>query len=159
LNATPGARVIDDVAIAKKVRAEIATRVRALQGMGVIPALTVVLIGENPASVVYVRNKVRACRDVGIRSDVLRLSETVTEREVLCLIRDPNDNPSVHGILVQLPLPKHISLGAVLEAISIAKDVDGFHLFNVHGLVIGETIFPPCTPYGVQKILEYEGVP
>lgn len=157
--ATAGARIIDGVAIAKEVRTEIAKRVKFLEGMGVIPALSVILIGENPASIVYVRNKVRACRDVGIRSDVLRLSETVTEHEVLNLLRGLNENPSVHGILVQLPLPKHISLRPVLEAISITKDVDGFHLFNVGGLVIGDTIFPPCTPYGVQKILEHEDVP
>jgi methylenetetrahydrofolate dehydrogenase (NADP+)/methenyltetrahydrofolate cyclohydrolase len=124
----------------------------------VLPALTVILVGDNPASSLYVRNKIRACAEVGIRSEVIRLPSSETEESLLTRIRSLNEAQDVHGILVQLPLPPHISQRRVLETIAIAKDVDGFHLYNVGGLVIGETVFPPCTPYGVQKILEHEGI-
>ncbi len=152
------AKIIDGVAIARKVRIGIAARAQALKASGIEPALTVIVVGNNPASAVYVRNKVRACGEVGIKSDVIRYPLDVSERDLLDCICRLNDAPDVHGILVQLPLPAHISLRRVLETISSAKDVDGFHLYNVGGLVIGETVFPPCTPYGVQKILEHEGI-
>src|SRR5215469_4979950 len=152
------AKIIDGVAIARKVRLGIAERAQALKALGIEPALTVVMVGNNPASTVYVRNKVRACGEVGIKSDVIRFPVEVGERELLDCICSLNDAPGIHGILVQLPLPPHISLRRVLETISSAKDVDGFHLYNVGGLVIGETVFPPCTPYGVQKILEHESI-
>jgi methylenetetrahydrofolate dehydrogenase (NADP+)/methenyltetrahydrofolate cyclohydrolase len=152
------AKIIDGIAIAREVRIGIAARAAILKSHGVLPALTVIVVGDDPASAVYVRNKVRACREVGIKSEVVRLPADVSEESLLSGIRALNDSPSVHGILVQLPLPPHISPRRVLETISIAKDVDGFHLYNVGGLVIGQTVFPPCTPYGVQKILEHEGI-
>ncbi len=152
------AKIIDGIAIAREVRIGIAARAAVLKSHGVLPALTVIVVGDDPASAVYVRNKVRACREVGIKSEVVRLPADVSEESLLSEIRALNDSPNVHGILVQLPLPPHISPRRVLETISIAKDVDGFHLYNVGGLVIGQTVFPPCTPYGVQKILEHEGI-
>ncbi len=152
------AKIIDGVAIARKVRVGIAQRAQALKARGIDPALTVVMVGDNPASSVYVRNKVRACAEVGIKSDVIRFPVDVGEAELLACIDRLNKAPSIHGILVQLPLPPNISVRHVLETISVAKDVDGFHLYNVGGLVIGDTVFPPCTPYGVQKILENEGI-
>jgi methylenetetrahydrofolate dehydrogenase (NADP+)/methenyltetrahydrofolate cyclohydrolase len=152
------AKIIDGVAIARAVRVGIAERAAVLRDKGVSPALTMIMVGDNPASAVYVRNKVRACAEVGINSHVLRLPADTSEDHLLDCIRKLNVNPDVHGILVQLPLPPHISPQGVLETISVAKDVDGFHLYNVGGLVIGRTVFPPCTPYGVQKILEHEGI-
>jgi methylenetetrahydrofolate dehydrogenase (NADP+)/methenyltetrahydrofolate cyclohydrolase len=152
------AKIIDGVAIARSVRVGIAERASALKTRGVNPALTVILVGDDPASSIYVRNKVRACAEVGIKSEVVRLPADIAERQLLERIRTLNDMPSIHGILVQLPLPRHISVRRVVETISAGKDVDGFHLYNVGGLVIGQTVFPPCTPYGVQKILEHEGI-
>jgi methylenetetrahydrofolate dehydrogenase (NADP+) / methenyltetrahydrofolate cyclohydrolase len=152
------AKVIDGIAIARKVRVGIAARAEALRAKGILPALSVILVGDDPASAIYVRNKVRACREVGIRSEVVRLPANVSEGELLDRIRALNEARTVHGILVQLPLPPHISARHVVETISAEKDVDGFHLYNVGGLVIGQTVFPPCTPYGVQKILEHEGI-
>jgi methylenetetrahydrofolate dehydrogenase (NADP+)/methenyltetrahydrofolate cyclohydrolase len=152
------AKIIDGVAIARKVRVGVAARAQALVKAGVTPSLAVVMVGENPASTVYVRNKVRACSEVGIKSDVVRFPVDVTEAQLLAHIERLNNDPTVHGILVQLPLPPSISVRRVLETISVSKDVDGFHLYNVGGLVIGDTVFPPCTPYGVQKILEHEGI-
>ena len=152
------AKIIDGVAIARKVRIGIADRAAALKARNVLPALTMIVVGDNPASAVYVRNKVRACAEVGIKSEVLRLPANASEAGLLDCIRKLNDAAAVHGILVQLPLPSHIAPRRVLETISVAKDVDGFHLYNVGGLVIGQTVFPPCTPYGVQKILEHEGI-
>ena len=152
------AKIIDGIAIARQVRIGIAARAAALKSHAVLPALTVVLVGNNPASALYVRNKVRACAEVGIRSEVVRLPSSESEESLLARIRALNEAADVHGILVQLPLPPQISPRRVLETISVKKDVDGFHLYNVGGLVIGQTVFPPCTPYGVQKILEYEGI-
>jgi len=153
------AKIIDGMAIARLVRAEIRERACALVTRhSVQPGLAVVMIGENPASAVYVRNKVRACADAGISSQVFKFSASVSEAEVLDCIRRLNEADNVHGILVQLPIPQTISLQRILETISIDKDVDGFHLYNVGGLVAGDAIFPPCTPYGVQKLLEYEGI-
>jgi methylenetetrahydrofolate dehydrogenase (NADP+)/methenyltetrahydrofolate cyclohydrolase len=152
------AKIIDGKAIAKKVRVGIADRAAALKRRGVNPSLVMIVVGNNPASAVYVRNKVRACADVGIKSQVVRYPQETGEKLLLDAIRSFNADASVHGILVQLPLPAHISVRRVLETISVDKDVDGFHLYNVGGLVIGETVFPPCTPYGVQKILEHEGI-
>ncbi|MGB6965953.1 MAG: bifunctional methylenetetrahydrofolate dehydrogenase/methenyltetrahydrofolate cyclohydrolase FolD [Xanthobacteraceae bacterium] len=153
------AKIIDGTAIARLVRTEIRSRAQALVAThGIRPGLAVVMIGENPASAVYVRNKVRACADVGISSQVFEFPAGVSEAETLDCIRRLNEDDGVHGILVQLPLPHTISVQHVLETISIDKDVDGFHLYNVGGLVAGDAIFPPCTPYGVQKLLEYEGI-
>jgi methylenetetrahydrofolate dehydrogenase (NADP+)/methenyltetrahydrofolate cyclohydrolase len=152
------AKIIDGIAIAREVRVGIAERASALQARGIYPALTVILVGDDPASSVYVRNKVRACREVGIKSEVVRFAADIRESQLLDRIRALNETLGVHGILVQLPLPPHISVRRVVETISPEKDVDGFHLYNVGGLVIGQTVFPPCTPYGVQKILEHEGI-
>jgi methylenetetrahydrofolate dehydrogenase (NADP+)/methenyltetrahydrofolate cyclohydrolase len=153
------ARIIDGRAIARKLKAEHRTRVEKLVSEhGVRPGLTVILVGEDPASRVYVRNKIAACQDVGIRSERVELSADIGEEELLSRIDKLNRDPEVHGILIQLPLPKHIQMASVLERIAVGKDVDGFHLYNVGGLVTGNTIFPPCTPYGVQKLLEHEGI-
>jgi len=152
------AKIIDGIAIAREVRTGIAARAAVLKSHGIVPALTVILVGDDPRSSIYVRNKVRACGEVGIKSEVVRLPSGESEESLLGHIRALNDTPDVHGILVQLPLPPQISPRRVLETISVAKDVDGFHLYNVGGLVIGQTVFPPCTPYGVQKILEHEGI-
>jgi methylenetetrahydrofolate dehydrogenase (NADP+)/methenyltetrahydrofolate cyclohydrolase len=122
------------------------------------PGLAVILVGADPASRIYVRNKIKACADVGIRSTLVELSTAVAEAELLARIDALNDDSLIHGILIQLPLPKHINMDKVLERISLAKDVDGFHLYNVGALITGNTIFSPCTPFGVQKLLEYEGI-
>jgi methylenetetrahydrofolate dehydrogenase (NADP+)/methenyltetrahydrofolate cyclohydrolase len=153
------ARIIDGKAVAKKLRAEYKARVAKLVAShGLTPGLAVILVGQNPASKLYVNNKVRACEDVGIRSERIDMPADVSEALLLAEIDRLNADPTVHGILVQLPLPPHIEVRAVLERISAAKDVDGFHLYNVGGLLTGSTVFPPCTPYGVQKLLEHENV-
>jgi methylenetetrahydrofolate dehydrogenase (NADP+)/methenyltetrahydrofolate cyclohydrolase len=154
------ARIIDGKAIAQKLRAEYHVRVDELKARhGITPALTVILVGDNPASRSYVRNKIRGCGDIGIRSELIELPAAAAEEQVLEHIETLNDDPSLHGILVQLPLPAHIRVSSVLERISVEKDVDGFHLYNMGGLVTGSTVFSPCTPYGVQKILEHENIP
>ena len=153
------ARIIDGKAVARKLRAEYAARVENLRSRyGVQPGIAVILVGDNPASQVYVRNKILACKDTGIHSELYHMPASTPEAELLARIDALNADPNVHGILVQLPLPPHIQVPHVLERIAVGKDVDGFHLYNVGGLVTGHTIFPPCTPYGVQKLLEYEKV-
>jgi methylenetetrahydrofolate dehydrogenase (NADP+) / methenyltetrahydrofolate cyclohydrolase len=153
------ARIIDGRAIARKLREEYRDRVNALVAdHDIRPGLTVILLGEDAASRVYVRNKIRACREAGIRSELIELPAETSEAELLERMDTLNEDADVHGILIQLPLPPHISMHAVLERIDVRKDVDGFHLYNVGGLVTGNTVFPPCTPYGVQKLLEYEGI-
>jgi methylenetetrahydrofolate dehydrogenase (NADP+)/methenyltetrahydrofolate cyclohydrolase len=126
---------------------------------GVTPGIAVILVGDNPASQVYVRNKVTACREAGIHSELYNLPAATPEAELMARIDALNADPRVHGILVQLPLPAQIDVAHVLERIAPGKDVDGFHLYNVGGLITGNTVFPPCTPFGVQKLLEYEKVP
>jgi len=152
------AKVIDGVALAARLRSECKIRVQALLERGIRPGLAVILVGSDPASQVYVRNKMRACADVGIRSVKYDFDVDVSASELISLIENLNQDESIHGILVQLPLPAHISGENVLQRISADKDVDGFHLYNVGGLVLGNTIFPPCTPYGVVKLLESEGI-
>jgi methylenetetrahydrofolate dehydrogenase (NADP+) / methenyltetrahydrofolate cyclohydrolase len=153
------ARIIDGKAVAKKLRAEYKARIARLSAShGVTPGLAVILVGQNPASQLYVSNKVRACEEVGIRSERIVMPADIDEAALLAEIDRLNADPTVHGILVQLPLPAHIEVRHVLERISASKDVDGFHLYNVGGLLTGSTIFPPCTPYGVQKLLEHEHV-
>ncbi len=153
------ARIIDGKAVARKLRAEYRVRVDHLASAhGVRPGLAVILVGDNPASRVYVRNKVRACEDTGIRSELIVLPADTPEPRLLAEIDRLNADPTVHGVLVQLPLPAHITMRRVLERISVDKDVDGFHLYNVGGLMTGATVFPPCTPFGVQKLLEHERV-
>jgi methylenetetrahydrofolate dehydrogenase (NADP+)/methenyltetrahydrofolate cyclohydrolase len=153
------ARIINGKAVAHALRSEYRARVGVLSARhGLRPGLAVILVGDNPASRLYVRNKVRACEEAGIRSQLIALPSTVTESELLAQIDRLNADPATHGILVQLPLPPQVTMSRVLERISVDKDVDGFHLYNVGGLVTGTTVFPPCTPYGVQKLLEYEHV-
>lgn len=153
------ATIIDGKEVAQILRRTIRLRTKALADQGVIPGLAVIVVGDNPVSALYVRNKVRSCASVGIRSQEIRLPVTVEAEEVLQRIRRLNDDPLVHGILVQLPLPPHIPVRPILEAIAADKDVDGFNLYNVGGLVIGDTVFPPCTPYGVLKLLAHVGIP
>ena len=153
------ARIIDGKAVARKLRAEYTGRIASLQAQhGVQPGLAVILVGSNAASQLYVSNKVRACEEVGIRSERIEFPAEISEERLLAEIDRLNADTTVHGILVQLPLPPHFGMRRVLERISAAKDVDGFHLYNVGGLLTGSTIFPPCTPYGVQKLLQHEKV-
>ena len=152
------AKIIDGKAIAADMRQEIADDTRTLIEQGVTPGLAVVLVGEDPASRVYVSMKEKACAAAGIFSDEHKLPATTSEVELLNLIGQLNDDERIDGILVQLPLPDHIDEGKVLEAISPAKDVDGFHPYNVGRLVTGSPLFQPCTPYGVMKMLERTGV-
>lgn len=153
------ARVIDGKAVAASIRARQAERIGRLRlKTGVRPGLAVVLVGDNPASKVYVRNKRRACEQVGVESFSFDYPACMTTSELVEEIESLNARADVHGILVQLPLPEHIEMRRVLEAIDVTKDVDGFHLYNVGGLVVGETVFAPCTPYGVLELLAYEGI-
>ncbi|MEN9704853.1 MAG: methylenetetrahydrofolate dehydrogenase/5,10-methenyltetrahydrofolate cyclohydrolase [Pseudomonadota bacterium] len=153
------ARIIDGKAVARKLRAEYAERIATLKSRhGILPGIAVILVGDNPASQVYVRNKILACKETGIHSELHKMPAEATEAELLARIDRLNADSAVHGILVQLPLPTHISVAKVLERIAPDKDVDGFHLYNVGGLITGNTVFPPCTPYGVQKLLEHENV-
>ena len=153
------AKIIDGRRLAATMRVALGERAEHLREGGVNPSLAVILIGEDPASQVYVRNKIKACETVGIRSIAHHLPDSSSEEELLALIAQLNADVAVHGILVQLPIPKHIDMAKVLEEISVDKDVDGFHLYNIGGLVTGNTIFSPCTPYGVVKLLESEGIP
>lgn len=153
------AHIIDGRAVARKLRAEYAERAsRLVARHGVRPGIAVILVGDNPASRLYVRNKIAACRETGILSELIELPASTSEEEVLKRIERLNEDPTINGILVQLPLPPQIRLPSVLERITPEKDVDGFHLYNVGGLITGNTVFPPCTPFGVQKLLEHEGV-
>ena len=151
-------KIIDGKAIAAQMRQGIAEDVTVLKAAGTIPGLAVVLVGEDPASRVYVSMKEKACEQTGIYSAEHKLSVETTEVELLALIDELNGDGRIDGILVQLPLPAHIDESKVLEAISPKKDVDGFHPYNVGRLVTGKPLFQPCTPYGVMKMLEYAGV-
>ena len=151
-------KIIDGKAIAADIREEIAADVVALKEQGVTPGLAVVLVGDDPASRVYVTMKEKACEQAGIFSDEHKLPAETTEAQLLALIEALNNDPRIDGILVQLPLPDHIDESKVLESISPAKDADGFHPYNVGRLVTGNPLFQPCTPYGVMKMLEHTGV-
>lgn len=151
------AKIIDGKALAAAVRASLKTEVQELIVRGHKPGLAVVLVGENPASLVYVRNKVKACTDVGIESLEYRLPAETTESELLELLDKLNADPAVDGILVQLPLPPQISEERVIERIDPAKDVDGFHCLNAGNLLVGREGFLPCTPHGVMKMIESTG--
>lgn len=152
------ARIIDGVALAAKIREEVAVRAAALTAKGIRPGLAVILVGENPASAVYVRNKVAACEKAGIASVKETYPADITEQALLERIEALNADPSIHGILVQLPLPPHIDAHKVIETIAASKDVDGFHVSNAGLLMTGNPLFRPCTPYGVMKMLESESV-
>jgi methylenetetrahydrofolate dehydrogenase (NADP+) / methenyltetrahydrofolate cyclohydrolase len=148
------AQLIDGIALSKKLRAEVAQRAATLRARGVTPGLAVIMVGENPASQVYVRNKVKACEDSGLHSVLEKYPATLPEAELLARVAALNQNPAIHGILVQLPLPPHIDAHKVIEAISPAKDVDGFHVASAGALMVGQPGFWPCTPYGCMKMLE-----
>lgn len=150
--------IIDGKQLVQSIRGEIAREVEELAAEGFQPGLAVVLVGEDPASAVYVRNKAKACEQVGIYSEVHRLPEETTQVELLALIDKLNRAANIHGILVQLPLPKHISEDAVIDAIAVEKDVDGFHPVNVGNLSIGKPSLLPCTPAGVIEIIKRAGV-
>ncbi|MFM2329336.1 MAG: hypothetical protein RLZZ494_1439 [Pseudomonadota bacterium] len=152
------AQLIDGNALAKQVRAEVAAHVATLTAAGRQPGLAVLLVGDNPASQVYVKHKVTDCESVGMRSVLERHPATMTEAELLARIDALNNDPSIQGILVQLPLPKHIDDHKVIEAISPAKDVDGFHIASAGALMVGEVGFKACTPYGCMKMLESIGM-
>ncbi len=152
------ARIIDGKSIAKELRASLAPRVAALKEQGITPGLTVIVVGDDPASAIYVRNKERACVKLGMNSQVLRFPAETTQEEILNTVRLLNQDDSVHGILVQLPLPRHIDEQAVLRAIDPDKDVDGFHAMNAGRLMNGEPGFVACTPKGVMRLLEVSGV-
>jgi len=157
---TSGAKIIDGRRHAKALRDVL--RVKAahlLSKFGAPPKLTVILVGDDAPSRLYVGNKSKACRDVGIESVVIELPAATPLETLLAVIEEQNRDPTVHGILVQLPLPRHLPVHSVLERIAVEKDVDGFHLYNVGSLVVGNAVFSPCTPYGVQKLLEAEHIP
>ena len=149
---------IDGVALSAKLRADIAGRAAALTARGVTPGLAVILVGEDPASAVYVRNKVKACADTGIRSVFEKYEATLSEADLLARIDSLNTDPSIHGILVQMPLPKHINPHKVIEAISASKDVDGYATLSAGELMTGQAGFRPCTPYGCMKLIETTGI-
>ncbi|MCM3589521.1 bifunctional methylenetetrahydrofolate dehydrogenase/methenyltetrahydrofolate cyclohydrolase FolD [Brevibacillus borstelensis] len=144
--------------IAKDIREQLAGEVAELKQNGIVPGLTVVLVGDDPASHSYVRGKARGCEEVGIRSEIIYKDASITEKELLEIVYQLNENPNVHGILVQLPLPAHISEKAVIEAISSEKDVDGFHPVNVGNMMIGYDSLLPCTANGVVELIKRTGM-
>jgi len=150
-------RLIDGNALSKQLRADVAQRAAAFKARGITPGLAVILVGDNPASQVYVRNKVKACEDSGLHSVLEKYEASMTEAQLLARIDALNRDPAIHGILVQLPLPAHIDAHKVIEAISPAKDVDGFHVASAGALMVGQPGFWPCTPYGCMKMLESIG--
>lgn len=148
------AQLLDGNLLSKQLRTEIKQRAAALTAKGVQPGLAVILVGDDPASQVYVRNKVKACEDNGIHSIFEKYAANLSEAALLARIHALNNDPAVHGILVQLPLPPHIDAHKVIESIAAEKDVDGFHIENAGLLMTGQPLFRPCTPYGVMKMLE-----
>jgi methylenetetrahydrofolate dehydrogenase (NADP+)/methenyltetrahydrofolate cyclohydrolase len=152
------ARIIDGKALSDAVKTNVAKRVAELKEHGLTPGLAVVLVGEDPASQVYVRNKAAACEKAGLHSQVIRLDAAISEQELLQVVRKLNDDPAIHGILVQLPLPGHMNSTKVIETIAPEKDVDGFHISNAGLLMTGQPLFRPCTPYGIMKMFESENV-
>lgn len=153
------ARIIDGTLLSKQLRADVAQRAAALTTRGHRPGLAVVLVGDNAASQVYVRNKIKACEDNGLHSVYDRYPAEFSEADLLARIDALNRDPQIHGILVQLPLPPHIDAHKVIEAIAPEKDVDGFHVANAGALMTGKPLFRPCTPYGVMKMFESERIP
>ena len=154
------AQLIDGLALSQATREAVRERAKSFVSKAHrAPGLTVIIVGENPASQVYVRNKVKACEAAGIASELITLPQSTTEAELLALVRALNADPKVDGILVQLPLPAHMSSHTVIESIAAEKDVDGFHVANAGALMTGQPVFIPCTPYGVMKMLEHTGTP
>ncbi|MFZ7945187.1 bifunctional methylenetetrahydrofolate dehydrogenase/methenyltetrahydrofolate cyclohydrolase FolD [Neobacillus sp. 19] len=152
------AQIINGKEIAAKKRLEIAEEVEKLKSQGVIPGLAVILVGNNHASRTYVTSKEKACKELGMYSLLIEMPEEVSEEELLAKIEELNGNPEIHGILVQLPLPKHIDETKVIESISPLKDVDGFHPINIGRMMTGQNAFLPCTPYGIMVLLEETGI-
>ena len=152
------AEIIDGKRISKEVRAEIAAECQALGERGIVPGLAVVIVGSDPASQVYVRNKKKACEEVGFYSEVYELPESASENELLALVEKLNLDDRIHGILVQLPLPKHLDDKIIINHIDPKKDVDAFHPINVGRIMIGDYDFLPCTPAGVMVLLEKSGI-
>jgi methylenetetrahydrofolate dehydrogenase (NADP+)/methenyltetrahydrofolate cyclohydrolase len=157
ISPTQQAAIIDGVALSTQLREDVTRRTLALKARGITPGLAVVLVGDNPASEVYVRNKVKACADSGLHSVLERYGADMSEAALLARIDALNKDPSIHGILVQLPVPAHIDANKVIEAISPTKDVDGFHIASAGALMVGQPGFLPCTPYGCMKMLESIG--
>jgi len=153
------AQLIDGNALAARIRAEVAQRVSALRARGLTPGLAVILVGDDPASAVYVRHKVKDCEDAGMRSLLERYPATMAEAELLARVRALNADPAVHGILVQMPLPRHIEPLKVIETLSPDKDVDGFHVQSAGALMVGRPGFRACTPYGCMKLIESTAQP
>jgi len=151
-------QIIDGIALPARLRADVATRVLALKARGVTPGLAVILVGEDPASAVYVRNKVKGCADTGVRSVFEKYEATLSEADLLARIAALNADPTIHGILVQMPIPKHINPHKVIEAISTSKDVDGYATLSAGELMTGQPGFRPCTPYGCMKLIESTGI-
>ncbi|MEJ6023420.1 bifunctional 5,10-methylenetetrahydrofolate dehydrogenase/5,10-methenyltetrahydrofolate cyclohydrolase [Ramlibacter sp. PS4R-6] len=152
------AQLIDGNALARQIRAEVAGRTQALKARGVQPHLSIILVGEDPASVVYTKHKVNDSTETGLSATLERYPDTMAEAELLARIRTLNADPKVHGILVQLPLPKHMDAHKVIETISPAKDVDGFHVQSAGALLTGLPGFLSCTPYGCMKLIETTGI-
>ena len=152
------AQLIDGNALAKSIRAEVAQRTAVLKSQGITPGLAVILVGEDPASQVYVGKKVQACEEAGLHSVLERYDASFSEADLLARVQALNDDPTIHGILVQLPLPAHIDADKVIEAIAPHKDVDGFHVASAGALMTGTPGFWSCTPYGCIKLLESTGV-
>jgi methylenetetrahydrofolate dehydrogenase (NADP+) / methenyltetrahydrofolate cyclohydrolase len=159
LASTMTAQLINGTALSQQIRAEVGTRAAALSARGVTPGLAVILVGEDPASAVYVRNKVKACQEHGLHSVFEKYDATMSEADLLARIRALNADPTIHGILVQMPLPKHIDSTKVIETIATAKDVDGYSVQSAGDLMAGLPGFRPCTPYGCMKLIESTGVP
>jgi len=147
--------IIDGKFVSSQIRSELKTEIEKLaEKIGKTPGLAAILVGENPASKVYVGMKSKACNEIGIKSSVVKLNENISEDELLNVIKKNNEDNNIHGILVQLPLPKHIDQNKILNSISVDKDVDGFHPYNVGNLIIGNDTFYPCTPYGIIELLD-----
>ncbi len=151
-------QLIDGKQMAKDIRMELKQEVEQLKVEGLQPGLTVILVGNNPASETYVRGKIRASEEIGIYSQLIRMNDTIAEEDLLQKVRELNEDPDIHGILVQLPLPDHIDPNKVIEAISPSKDVDGFTSINMGKLVIGQKGLLPCTPYGIMQMLDRTGI-
>lgn len=157
---TKHAELLDGAELAAQVKQQVRDEVQSLlDRKAIVPCLAAVLVGDDPASAVYVRNKIRACEELGIRSEHHALSESTSQQELLSLIASLNARAEVNGILVQLPLPDHITEGAIIEAVEPLKDVDGFHPMNVGKLAMSEPVFVPCTPAGVIELLEHNQIP
>lgn len=151
-------QIIDGIALSTQLRSQVAARVLALQARGVTPGLAVILVGDDPASAVYVRNKVKACADTGVRSVFEKYDASLSQADLLARIVALNADPAIHGILVQMPLPKQIAPHKVIEAISTSKDVDGYATLSAGELMTGAPGFRPCTPYGCMKLIESTGI-